>query len=65
MNKSFHSLIYKYTSKHIQFSKNHNAKIYSTVLDWKDNHKRECLKIIEGCNEIKEAKDEEESWITT
>ena len=65
MKNSFHSLIYKYTSKRIQFSKNHSAKIYCAILDWNDNHKREYLKIIEGCNETNEAKDEEESWITT
>jgi hypothetical protein len=38
MSESFHSMINRYVSKCIHFSKSHNAKIYFATLDWNEKN---------------------------
>jgi hypothetical protein len=63
MSESFHSLINKYATKRIHFSKSHDARIYCAVMDWNENCKRECLKVIEEGGNLED--EEEESRAST
>jgi hypothetical protein len=45
MSESFHSLINKYASKRIHFSKSHDARIYCVALDWNKNLKNYWIRL--------------------
>ena len=46
LSESFHSLINKYTMKHIHYPKSYDARVACVAFNWNENQGRECLKIL-------------------